>query len=156
MSSGGLCAVIDASVAVDLFAGRREERVYAAEQVFSCLAYSGTTLYAPNLFLVEAAGVLLRFLPRTAVEEVLTRLKDHVSLISDSEFLGEALEAALLTGSRGADAYYIGLARALGCPLVTSDRIQAGNALKSGVKAFYVIEESSLRDLLSSLGCSSP
>ena len=144
--------MIDASVAVDLLAGSEESRVNAAEEVFSCLA-RGHVLYAPRLFLVEVAGVLARRLERKLVDEAVSRLRDVVVLVGDSAFYTEALEAAASTGSRGADAYYIGLARVLNAVLVTADRVQALNAAKAGVRAYYILDEDERRELLRLLDC---
>ncbi len=148
--------VVDASLAVDLFAARSRERVEAAEAVFRCLSERGVQLYAPRLFLVEAVGVLVRFLPPRLVETVADRLREEVTLVGDEVFHEEAVEAALATGSRGADAYYIGLARVLDAVLATSDRVQAVNATRLGVRAYYVLNPGELEELLRELGCGPP
>ena len=43
--------VIDASVAIDLFASREELRIVSAEKVLECDARQGIAVYAPRLFL---------------------------------------------------------------------------------------------------------
>ncbi|MCE4600983.1 MAG: hypothetical protein F7C38_05400 [Desulfurococcales archaeon] len=114
--------VFDTSVAVDLFAGWEELRVVSAEKVFGCVARG-----------------------------VVGRLRDEVTLVGDDLYFTEAVETALATGSRGADSYYIGLARTLNAPLATSDRVQALNAKKSKIKAFYILDKQDLEGLLDNL-----
>ena len=120
--------VLDASAAVDLFAGGEELRVVSAEKVFECVTRQGTGVYAPRLFLAEVAGVLVRFLPLSIVRGVVERLREETTLVGDDIYFTEAVETALATGSRGADSYYIGLAKTLNALLATSDRVQALNA----------------------------
>ena len=145
--------VVDASVAVDLFAGREELRIVSAEKVFECATGQGIGVYAPRLFLAEVAGVLVRFLPPGIVRGVVERLRDEIALVGDDLYFTEAVETALTTGSRGADSYYIGLAKTLDAPLATSDRVQALNAKKSRIKAFYILNKQDLEDLLEILNC---
>lgn len=145
--------VIDASVAIDLFASREELRVVSAEKVFECVARQGIAVYAPRLFLAEVAGVLVRFLPPNIVRGVVERLRDEVTLVGDDLYFTEAVEVALATGSRGADSYYIGLAETLNAPLATSDKVQALNAKKSRIRSFYILNKHDLEDLLNILNC---
>ena len=44
--------VIDASIAIDLFAGKDAGRVRSAERVFECVSSKGISVYAPRLFVV--------------------------------------------------------------------------------------------------------
>jgi predicted nucleic acid-binding protein len=145
--------IIDASVAVDLFASRNLHRTEAAEKLFRCAVSSGIHVYAPRLFLVEVAGVLVRFLPPNLVKDVIKRLSDEIIIIGDDLYFGKSVEIAIATGSRGADAYYIGLAEILDAPLVTSDKVQAQNAKKAGAKAFYILNGRELEELIKLLGC---
>ncbi len=145
--------VIDASVAVDLFAGREELRIASAEKVFECVVRQGIAVYAPRLFLAEVAGVLVRFLPTNIVRGVVERLRDEVTFVGDDLYFMEAVEIALTTGSRGADSYYIGLAKTLNAPLATSDKVQAHNAKKTKIKSFYILNKHDLENLLDILNC---
>ena len=145
--------MIDASVAVDLFAGREELRIASAEKVFECVVRQGIAVYAPRLFLAEVAGVLVRFLPANIVRGVVERLRDEVTLVGDDLYFMEAVEIAMTTGSRGADSYYIGLAKTLNAPLATSDKVQALNAKKSKIRPFYILNKRDLESLLDILNC---
>ena len=49
--------------------------------------------------------------------------------------------------------YYIGLAKTLNAPLATSDKVQALNAKKSEIKAFYIPNKRDLENLLDILNC---
>lgn len=148
--------VVDASIVIDLFAGRSRERVVAAERVFTCIeARRGSVrLFAPRLFLAELSGVLVRFLLPPEVRRITDLLEAEVATIGDDLYFRESVGAALKTGSRGADSYYIGLARVLSAVLATSDRVQAVNARRAGVEAYYVPEEVDV--LLRRLGCGQP
>ena len=75
---------------------------------------AGYRCLAPRLFLAEVAGVLVRFLSPSIVRGVVEGLRDEVTLVGDDLYFTEAVEIALTTGSRGADSYYIGLAKSLG------------------------------------------
>jgi len=143
--------VLDASVVVDLFAGRDEKRVRAAEAAFKCFQEKGVRLYAPKLLLVEVAGVLVRFMPPERAAPAISILRELVITVSDAVFYEDALELALSTGSRGADSYYMGLAKVVGAVLVTSDKAQATNAKRAGVRSFYIPAE--VDKLLEMLGC---
>ncbi len=145
--------VIDASVAIDLFAGRDKTRVEVAEKIFMCFkARDGhVRRFAPRLFLAEVSGVLARFLPPSRVRSIVQRLESEIITVGDDLYFRESIEIALKTGSRGAHSYYIGLARTLSAILVTSDRIQALNAKRAGVQAYYALEE--VGDILKQLGC---
>lgn len=145
--------VIDASIAIDLFVGRDRARIDSAEKIFRCFKTRNgyVKLFAPRLFLAEVSGVLVRFLPPHVVKGVVRRLEREIILVGDEAYFRESVEVALGTGSRGADSYYIGLARILGAVLATSDRVQALNARRAGVRAYYVIEE--VNDVLRHLGC---
>ena len=145
--------VVDASVAIDLFAGRDRARVEAAEKIFMCFkaGSSRVKVFAPRLFLAEVSGVLVRFLPPSRVRSVVRRLESEIVTVGDDLYFRESVEVALRTGSRGADSYYIGLAGILNAILITSDRVQALNAKRAGVQAYYTLEEVS--DVLKHLGC---
>ena len=69
--------VLDASVVVDLFAGRDRDRVDAAEKLFKCIKDSGKSIrvFAPRLFMAEVTGVLVRFIPKDAVRNILNRIE---------------------------------------------------------------------------------
>ena len=113
----------------------------------------GIGVYAPCLFLAEVAGVLVRFLPPNITRGVIERLRDEVTLVGDDLYFTEAVEIALITGSRGADSYYIGLAKILNVPLATTDKVQALNAKKSKIRSFYILNEHDIENLLDILNC---
>ncbi|UXD22234.1 hypothetical protein IPA_02780 [Ignicoccus pacificus DSM 13166] len=143
--------VLDASVVIDLFAGRNKERVRVTEALFECFQKKGIKLLAPRLLLVEVAGVLVRFIPPERVASVISILKESVITVPDDIFYEDAVELALSTGSRGADSYYLGVAKVMDAVLVTSDKVQAINAKRAKIRSFYVLSEGN--DLLAMLGC---
>lgn len=145
--------IVDASVAVDLFASKDLHRTETAERLFRCIKLGNVHVYAPRLFLVEVAGVLVRFLPPKLVRDIARRLAEEINIKGDDSYFERSVEIALATGSRGADAYYIGLAEILGAPLATSDRIQSQNARKAGIKAYYILNRGEMEELIKLLGC---
>ncbi len=115
--------VVDASIVIDLFAGRDKARIEAAERIFECFKTRGSSVkvFAPRLFLAEVSGVLVRLLQRSQVRSVIQRLEREIVTVGDDLYYRESIEIALKTGSRGADTYYIGLAKILDAALITSD-----------------------------------
>ncbi|BAA79232.2 hypothetical protein APE_0279.1 [Aeropyrum pernix K1] len=151
MHKGGL--VVDASLAADLFAAKDKARAQIAEKVVECIERHSISVYAPRLFLVEVAGVLVRYLAPSIVERVLDAFSSKVILVGDEAYFRIAVEIALATGSRGADSYYLGLAKTLNLPVATSDKVQAQNARKAGIKSFYILSNNELEELMKYMGC---
>jgi len=130
--------VIDASVLIDIFAPRDEKRRRLAVE-FLRLA-KGSPKYAPNMLLVELAGVISRYdvdLARLAIDYA----RRNVILLDETAILTLCLDIALKAGCRAADAYYIATARLTNSMLVSNDRTQVENAKKTGIQAYYLIEE---------------
>jgi len=119
-TGGNNRVVVDASIVIDLFAGRDKARVGAAEEIFECLKTRGSSVkvFAPRLFLAEVSGVLVRFLQPSQVRSVIQRLEREIATVGDDLYYRESVEVALKTGSRGADTYYIGLAKILDAALI--------------------------------------
>lgn len=71
---------------------------------------------------------------------------DFITLVGEREIFQEALDIALKTHSRAADAYYIATAKRFNAVLLTNDRRMTKNAELSGVNSIYVLEEHSKLD----------
>jgi len=130
--------VIDASVLVDIFAPREEARRKLAVELLRLAR--GKPKYAPNMLLVELAGVISRYdadLARLAIDYA----RRITVLLDEAEVLASCLDIALKTGCRAADAYYIATAKLTNSTLISNDRTQVGNAKKAGIKAYYLVEE---------------
>ncbi len=95
----------------------------------------------------------MRFLSPNLARDIVKRLNEEIIIIGDDLYFEKSIKIALATGSRGADAYYISLAEILGVPLATSDKVQAQNARKAGVKAFYIPNKRELEELIKLLSC---
>jgi len=93
-SATELRIVIDASVYIDLFAGRSKERVQIAEELFNCIKSKRgrIRLYGPRLLLVELAGVLIRYIPPRIVSDIVERVKMEVVLLDDGVFCDACLK----------------------------------------------------------------
>ncbi|NJF25762.1 type II toxin-antitoxin system VapC family toxin [Thermococcus sp. Bubb.Bath] len=137
--------VVDASLLIDAFSKyNMERRKLALSTLKKIEEYE---IYAPRLAQVEFASVLSRFTPERAVEEFLG-VFDFITLVGEGEISQDAIQIALKTHSRAADAYYITTAKRFNAVLLTNDRRMAENAKLSGVTAIYVLEENKkLHDL---------
>ncbi len=133
--------VLDASVYVDLFTSRSPERVRVAEEAIRVIEGVKARVHAPRLLLIELAGVLGRFLPKSEVDEALTKVKESTELVSEELLYEHAFEVAKSTTCRAIDAYYIAASKLRGAILATHDKVQARNARLADVKAFYLLEE---------------
>ncbi|GBF09934.1 hypothetical protein apy_16590 [Aeropyrum pernix] len=103
--------------------------------------------------MVEVTGVLVRYLTPTTVKRIVDALSSDVVLVGDEAYFKISVEIALTTGSRGADSYYLGLAKIHNLPLATSDKIQAQNARKAGIRSFYILNNNELEELMQYIGC---
>jgi predicted nucleic acid-binding protein len=112
-------AVVDASVVVDLLVGHpRAVNVRAALE--------GVDGVAPALLDAEVVNAITRYVRRDEMSEQRARQALELLAVSDIERFPIAplvLDAwALRHNVSSYDAFYVALARALGCPLVTCDR----------------------------------
>ncbi len=131
--------VVDASLVIDLYAAPNESRASIAEEVTRLIMQGVVEAYAPKLLIVEITGVLSRYLSEEELNLVLDTLPP-IKLVPEEAIYEEAIRVARKTGSRAADAYYIAVATTVNGVLLTNDRIQAQNAKKFGVEAYYLVE----------------
>lgn len=132
--------VIDASLIIDLYAAPNDIRASIAEDVMSWVASHLVEAYAPKLLVIEVLGVLARHLPKEDLDLVITSFPP-IRLLPEEAFYDEAVKIACNTGSRAADTYYIAVASTVNGTLLTNDKRQAQNARKSGIEAYYLVEE---------------
>jgi predicted nucleic acid-binding protein len=118
--------VVDASVGIKLFLV--EPLAERADALFAHLADDPPArLYVPDLFFVECANVLWKYVQRFdyAVEVALQDVQDLTSLplqtVPMAALAEEALAIACRFGSTAYDSAYVALARRLELPLVTAD-----------------------------------
>jgi predicted nucleic acid-binding protein len=130
--------VIDTSVWLDLFL-ENPERKRLAEALINSIDEKGITIYEPEVFKVELAGVLSRKFKREEVLGFIEDVSTVVDIVSNPTDL--AFWTALKTGGRAIDSYFIATAEMTGSLLVSNDRIMVKNALKAGVKAYYLLGE---------------
>ncbi len=57
----------------------------------------------------------------------------------------------MLTGCRAVDAYYIATTRHVDAILITHDRTMRDNASKSGIEAYYLLNNKDYRTLINKL-----
>lgn len=118
--------VVDASVGIKLFLA--EDLADAADRLFSQLTASPPArLYVPDLFYVECANILWKYVrrfgypPENARQDVADLRTLALVTVSTADLLEPALELALAYEITVYDASYAALARQLGLPLVTAD-----------------------------------
>ncbi len=75
------------------------------------------------------------------VLEVVNMVLDHVNVMDEKLVHDKVVEVALFTGCRAVDACYIATAKHVNAVFVTNDRVMRDNALKSGVKARYLLDD---------------
>jgi len=129
--------VVDTSIWLDLFREGDLERIRLAEKFFEEI--ERLTIYEPQVFRIELAGVLARYYPRDEVERFVNNILNKISLCKDLE--EKAYKVALSTGSRAIDAYFIACASSINSILVSNDKIQVNNARKYGIEAYYLLKE---------------
>ncbi len=130
--------VIDASILVDIFAPREGTRRKLAIELLRLAR--GKPKYAPNLLLIELAGVISRYdadLARLAIDYA----RKNMVLLDEATIFSSCLDIALKTGCRAADAYYIAAAELTKSTLISNDRTQVENARRAGIRAYYLMEE---------------
>ncbi len=118
--------VVDASVGIKLFVDEQDsERV---SNLFSYLAADPPAqLYVPELFYIECANILLKYVRRfgRSLEDSHTDLEDlsHLALrvTPTSVLMSDALLLAAERNLTAYDACYVILAQRLGIPLLTAD-----------------------------------
>ncbi|MCD6428650.1 MAG: type II toxin-antitoxin system VapC family toxin, partial [Desulfurococcales archaeon] len=108
---------------------------------FSFISKLEVVVYEPFLFEVELKGILIRYMSRGRVREIVAGVLEYVNIINEDVLHDLAATVALETGCRAVDAYYIATAARERSVLITNDRVMKLNAEKAGVEAYYLIEE---------------
>ncbi len=145
--------VVDASVFADyyfLFPGN-PERHRRARGVLDKLSDLGLPVYEPFLFEVELRAVLVRRINPKNVLDVLNTVLGYINVVDEELIHDKAAEIALLAGCRAVDAYYIATTKHVDAILITNDRTMRDNASKSGVEAYYLLNNKDYKTLISRL-----
>ena len=130
--------VIDTSVLVDYIFEEDTTRNNIAKETLKLL--KELRVLAPKILLVEFVSVARRLGMVISKLDVVRLTADFVLLPEDMIF-DEAFKIAERVHPRAADAYFIATAKLTNSILITNDRIMAKNAKKSGIEAYYLIEE---------------
>jgi len=119
--------VVDASVGIKLFVDESDSAIAAA--LFDQLvATPPARFYVPDLFYIETASILWKYVRRfafsiTGAREALRALSAlDLASVSTSHLIGDALPIAVEHDVTAYDACYVALADALDVPLVTADK----------------------------------
>ena len=126
MSLNPLRCVVDASVGIQLFVG--EPLSDRAHELFAHLAADPPArLYVPELFYIECANILWKYVRRFGYPpDQARRSVQQLSALSlrsvpMAGLMGPALDLALWQGITAYDACYVALSRSLSIPFVTAD-----------------------------------
>jgi len=130
MSNERLHFVVDASVGIKLFVD--EPLSERAQALFNKLTeYPPAELYVPDLFYIECANILLKYMRRfgRSLKDSQADLADLNTLSLKTVSTAELMEAALLLASEknltAYDACYAVLARQMNINLITADKPMA-------------------------------
>ena len=134
---------IDVSIFFDYFikVKEKEERHRIAREFLNKISTQEIVVYEPFIFEVELKAVLVRYLRKNIVENIVGKLLEYIIIIEEIRLREHANNIALETGCRAIDAYYIATAKTTNAILITNDRIMKQNAMKTSIKTFHLIEE---------------
>ncbi len=127
MNYSPLMAVVDASVGIKLCV--EEELSNEADTLFAYLTvYPPAQLYVPDLFLLECANVLWKYVrrvgypPDKAREDLVNLSQLTLRRVPTTELLSAALDISLTYGTTVYDGCYVALSERLAIPCVTADK----------------------------------
>ncbi|MBD2312676.1 type II toxin-antitoxin system VapC family toxin [Desertifilum sp. FACHB-1129] len=118
--------VVDASVCIKQFVP--DPLSDKAQQLFAHLANPQNEIYIPDLFYIESANTLWRYvragqLTASQVQANLATLKAlSLQVVSMAELMEEAVNIAIACGISAYDASYVALSQRVSAPLLTLDR----------------------------------
>ncbi len=145
--------VVDTSVFADYYFLFPENLVRhkRARTILNRLSDLGLIVYEPFLFKVELRAVLVRRIDPRYVLDILNTILEHINVIDENIVHDKAAEIALTTGCRAVDAYYIATTMHVDALLITNDRTMRDNAIKSGVEAYYLLDDKDYKTLINKL-----
>lgn len=118
--------VVDASVCIKQFVP--DPLSAKAQQLFAHLANPQNEIYIPDLFYIESANTLWRYvragqLTASQVQANLATLKAlSLRVVSTAELMEEAVNIAIAYGIPAYDASYVALSHRVSSPLLTLDQ----------------------------------
>ncbi len=118
--------LVDASVGIKQFIP--DPLSAKVQQLFALMDYPQTQIYIPDLFYIESANALWKYiragqLTITQVQENLATLKTFpLRVVSLAELMEEAVNIAVAYNISAYDASYIALSQRVNAPLLTLDR----------------------------------
>lgn len=138
-------ALLDAVIPVK----GKEHRNELARRAISSAESAGIPLAMPRLGVVETISLVKRL---TGKDEAVALIEEYLSSrvlqVSEDWIFEDAKDVARKIHPRAADAYFISTSKKFDAILISSDRDMVSRARKMGVKAFYILNESELKDFM--------
>ena len=142
--------VVDASVGIKQFIPN--PLLGKTKQLFANLSYSTIEIYVPDLFYVESANTLWKYiragqLTSKQVQEYLSVLKMYpLQVVSTVELMETAVNIAVYQNISVYDATYVALSENVEAPLLTLDK-KLLNSLRNTSYNICLFDDFSLPDL---------
>ncbi|WP_456475701.1 type II toxin-antitoxin system VapC family toxin [Candidatus Pyrohabitans sp.] len=133
--------VVDASVYVDSLLPKLGDRHQKANEILEAISKEDLIIYGPKILTVELASVLSRKISGKIVKNFLEELTEEIHLIGEEDLISLAYNLAFEVRGRAVDLYYIAAAKITNSILITNDKTMAENAKRSGIEAYYPIDE---------------
>ncbi|MCD6373183.1 MAG: type II toxin-antitoxin system VapC family toxin [Thermococcus sp.] len=134
--------VVDTSVFIDAIFEYDKERTDIARKLFREPQNLKLQVVEPDIFKIELIGQLVKRMEREKAIALYELIIERIETIDTTKLKEIAFEIALQTGCRAVDSFYISAAHSTNAVLVSNDRTQVEGAMKYGISAFYLLEES--------------
>ena len=146
--------VVDTSAFIDSIIPVRgkEDRNRLARRAISAAEARGIPLLMPRLGIVETMSLVKRLTGSDeAVDLAMEYIEARVLQVSEDWIFEDAKTIARKIHPRAADSYFIATAKKFNALLISSDRDMVARAKKTGIRAFYVLDETQLDEYLNEI-----
>lgn len=133
--------VVDTSVFLDGLFKFDQRRNDKARILFRLIEEKDILIVEPEIFRVELIGQLVRRMNKDEATVLYESIVEMLEFIKTKDLRRIAFSIAYETGSRAIDAFFIATAKIEVSHLISNDKTQVESARKSGVKAYYLLEE---------------
>jgi len=131
-----LSLVIDTSVYIDRYS-KDPTRKNFAKKLFDLA--EELIIYEPRIFIIKLLCVLSR--KTTYFKSIINKIEEKINIVNEEELFDTAKQLAPLVHGRAIDLYFIATTKLTNSILITCDKLQANNAKKAKIQAYYLIKE---------------